>query len=67
MRQRVIKYVCDRCGKTKFYEVDSDGSFKEPCTFHLLDIKVETHLCDECEYERRKRMDDFMKEKKEND
>lgn len=62
MRIRGIKYICDRCGKTEFYELDSGGCFKEPCMFHLLDIKNDTHLCDECHNKLHRIIDEFMKE-----
>ena len=69
MRTRCIRFKCDRCGFQRYYELDEDGdgSFKEPCYFTILSIEDNTHLCPECEYKRRKLMDEFMKGDKGND
>lgn len=63
MRIRGIKYICDRCGFEKFYEIDENGEFVEPCKFHLLSLNNATHLCDDCECERRKLIENFMRGK----
>ena len=65
MRIRGIKFICDRCGFEKFYEIDENGEFKEPCGFHLASLKDVTHLCPNCEHEREKLFENFMRGKNE--
>jgi hypothetical protein len=48
MRIRGIKFICDRCGAEKFYELNFDGEFKEECTFRLFDLNNDTYLCGDC-------------------
>lgn len=48
MRIRGIKFICDRCGAEKFYELNFDGDFVEECTFRLFDLNDDTYLCADC-------------------
>lgn len=63
MRIRGIKFICDRCGKEKFYEINERGEFKEPCKFHHVDMINDKWLCDECEKERKILFENFMRGK----
>lgn len=63
MRIRGIKFICDRCGKEKFYELDDHGEFKEPCKFYHTDIINDKWLCEECENERNELFENFMRGK----
>lgn len=61
MRIRGIKFICDRCGKSEFYKLNNDGEFTEPIPFYVFNYKHDTHLCEECEQERKNLMAEFMK------
>lgn len=62
MRIRGIKFICDRCGAEKFYELNFDGDFVEECTFRLFDLNDDTYLCAECHNKLHRIIDEFMKE-----
>lgn len=48
MRIRGTKFICDRCGKEEFYELNFEGEFVKKCTFHLFDLRNDTYLCADC-------------------
>ena len=65
MRIRGVKFICDRCGKEEFYELNYEGEFKTECTFHLFDLKDDTYLCGECFQKYNRLIKWFMEGKKE--
>lgn len=65
MRIRGIKFICDRCGFEKFYEIDDNGEFTEPCNFHIASLANNTYLCGNCEKKREKLFENFMRGKNE--
>lgn len=62
MRIRGIKFICDRCGKEEFYELNFEGEFVKECTFHLFDLRNDTYLCADCHNKLHRIIDEFMKE-----
>lgn len=61
MRQRGIRFECDRCGASKFYEVNDNGEFKEPCQFFRVDIGDSTWLCPNCYSDYKDMQKEFMR------
>lgn len=61
MRQRGIRFECDRCGASKFYELDKDGVLKEPCYFTKIDIGDNTWLCPNCYSDYKDMQKEFMR------
>ena len=61
MRQRGIRFECDRCGAAKFYELDKDGTLKESCYFTKIDIGDNTWLCPNCYSDYKDMQQDFMR------
>ena len=61
MRQRGIRFECDRCGASKFYELEEDGSFEETCQFHKVDLENDTHLCPNCYSDYMNMQQEFMR------
>ena len=62
MKIRGIKFICDRCGKEEFCELDVNGEFKHGCSFHNCSLRDDTHLCDDCHKELNRIIKDYMKE-----
>lgn len=63
MRIRGVKFICDRCGKEKFCELDEHGNFKEPCKFYNTDLINDKWLCEECEKAKNELLKNFMRGK----